>query len=552
MDVANKTVSLLKEWYAAMTPSARLVAGLLAVLVVVSLVILVRQPFRSADAYLLGGRPFTAAEITAVLSAFEKSGLNGAQVEGSRIRVPTGEETRYLAAMADSGALPFDFHDYLDKALADVGPFVPTEQRKELVKNAKQRELSHIIRAMPGVESASVQYDVRRAPGLGRGDIVTASVNVKPMLGHAIDSQRARALRHLVASAIAGMNPADVTVTDLAHNRVFARGSDEAGGGDGAEHAYISVSRVWRQDIEERVHNALMYVPGVTVSAFVELNPELQETEQTTSLDDKASGTLQRIDRSDSQTTESAPPQGRPGLAAQQPGANQPTSLTSSRGTTSTSESTFSDRRSIPGHTTTTSRRIGLTPKRVTVAVGIPSNYLESIWQKRNPPAQGSEPSRPAPADLAAIEQEEIAKIRRIVSQLIPVPPGTTNLEPLVQVAVFESLASSQPPATPWPEMAWSWLARNWSTLAMIVLALVSLRMVRGLLRAPQPQPVPAPSEAAPPATGQPDAPEAATTARPPRRWQTGGNLRDDLTALVKSDPDTAANILKGWIGSAS
>ena len=59
--------------------------------------------------YLLGGRTFNATEITAAQTAFAKANLAGAKVEGNRIRVPSGQESVYVAAMADAGVLPSDW-----------------------------------------------------------------------------------------------------------------------------------------------------------------------------------------------------------------------------------------------------------------------------------------------------------------------------------------------------------------------------------------------------------------------------------------------------------
>ena len=34
------------------------------------------------------------------------------------------------------------------------------------------------------------------------------------------------------------------------------------------------------------------------------------------------------------------------------------------------------------------------------------------------------------------------------------------------------------------------------------------------------------------------------------KRFTSGPSLRDELSEMVKEDPDTAANILRGWISS--
>ena len=39
---------------------------------------------------------------------------------------------------------------------------------------------------------------------------------------------------------------------------------------------------------------------------------------------------------------------------------------------------------------------------------------------------------------------------------------------------------------------------------------------------------------------------------RPRLKLKKGPNLKDDLTEIVREDPDAAAAILRGWIGNAS
>lgn len=89
----------------------------------------------------------------------------------------------------------------------------------------------------------------------------------------------------------------------------------------------------------------------------------------------------------------------------------------------------------------------------------------------------------------------------------------------------------------------------------MVALALVSLLMLRAIVKAGPPPP-PAPElklpdlGVPPPAASGADA-EAAKKGRLKRRTS-GQSLRDELVEIVREDPDTAANILRGWIGNPS
>lgn len=94
----------------------------------------------------------------------------------------------------------------------------------------------------------------------------------------------------------------------------------------------------------------------------------------------------------------------------------------------------------------------------------------------------------------------------------------------------------------------------------MAGLVLVSLVVLRSMVRS-----VPAPAEpsavslrvaaepepqAAPAA--QTETPEMKAARRLRRITGSGPSLRDELSELVTEDPDAAASILRGWIGSAT
>src|SRR5687768_97026 len=104
MDFFNKTFAQVGDVFRSMTPGARIMTGLLLVLVVISLAWLVNhQAAGGPDKYLLGGRPFSASELTAMEAAFASAGLGGYELEGNRIRIPQWEQAAYVAALADGG-----------------------------------------------------------------------------------------------------------------------------------------------------------------------------------------------------------------------------------------------------------------------------------------------------------------------------------------------------------------------------------------------------------------------------------------------------------------
>ena len=89
MDFLNKSLAQVGELFRSMTPGARLTAGLLLAVVVVSFGYLFRQGVTGPDAYLFGGEPLSDGQLTRAEAAIAQAGLSDFSREGNRIRVPS-------------------------------------------------------------------------------------------------------------------------------------------------------------------------------------------------------------------------------------------------------------------------------------------------------------------------------------------------------------------------------------------------------------------------------------------------------------------------------
>src|SRR5262245_46538774 len=154
MDFLNKSIAQVSELFRSMTPGARITAGLLLAVVVTSLGYLFHQSTAGPDAYLFGGEPFSVGQLNKIKAAIAEKGLSGYQREGNRIRVSAGQQAKYVAAVADAGALPPNFNTILENALAKGGPWESREQTRERLKIARQQTLAEIVRAMSWVDDA--------------------------------------------------------------------------------------------------------------------------------------------------------------------------------------------------------------------------------------------------------------------------------------------------------------------------------------------------------------------------------------------------------------
>src|SRR3954465_3909782 len=216
MDFLSKAIAQVSELFRSMTPGARITAGLLLAVVLVSMGYFFRQSGSGPDAYLFGGEPLSDGQLSRMELAFGRAGLSDFAREGNRIRVPGGQQSKYLAAVADAGALPPNFNTILANALDKSGPWASAAQTRQRLKIARQQTLSEIVRAMYWVENAVVLYDEHESRGLR--DLTapkqaSASVSVKPRVGEVLDATRAKNIQKLVAASVS-MNYKDVAVTN--------------------------------------------------------------------------------------------------------------------------------------------------------------------------------------------------------------------------------------------------------------------------------------------------------------------------------------------------
>jgi len=217
----------LKVW-AALQPRQKLIAAL-ALMAVAAAVIGMAQAIRSpAMSPLYSG--LDAAAASEVVSAVQAMGVEVA-VEGGAVTVPASERDRVRMSLAAQG-LPrngpagYEILDGLD------GFGTTSEMFEATYWRAVEGELARTILASPGVRTARVHVANPAGRPFQRSARPSASVTVTMSTG-ALSPQSAEAMRFLVASAVAGLDPAQVSVIDAANGAVLRPGEDatDMGGG---------------------------------------------------------------------------------------------------------------------------------------------------------------------------------------------------------------------------------------------------------------------------------------------------------------------------------
>ncbi|HEY1065124.1 MAG TPA: hypothetical protein VGE52_03410 [Pirellulales bacterium] len=508
-------------------PAARtaiLVAAALAV--GASTFFLVDAPVAEGD-YLFDGRQLAMAQRSAMQAAWAKHGLSGYEMEAGRVRVPAGEAPKYIAALAESDALPADYGAELQTLYSDLNPFLSTGARAETLRIAKQNFLAKIIGEMPDVEDAWVVVDSKATGGLRRDEKTTASATVRGRDGAPLAPARLTQIQRLVASAIAGLDPRNVAVIDLASPDSAGLAPSLSSGDD----EYLSRLQGYQTYYRGLVREALTFVPGATAVVNVELDRRLHEVHER-------------------QTFDSPPPDAEDGTAAIWSNVGR-VALATLDGPRSGEVSRDFDRPAGAPHYQERRRveEAGLTPSRVSVAVAVPEDYFNGLWRYRLSAA--GEPDRaPTPDERAALEASETEKIRRAVATVLPNVTTEEQARALVTVQPFargehervgaeksSSVAPAAPAAAMWPLDA--------RLIGAVSAAVLVFLLASSLVRT-APTETPA-EEAEEESVSAPKGEPLRGPHTPPRSTETEG-VEDHLRRRVDEDPEAALGVLRDWL----
>ena len=242
--------------FEAMPGRVRLIAGGAAIAVMALLLLLARVAGTPQMALLYSGlEPSVAAE---VLTALEAEQVEH-DVRGNAIYVSEDRRDNLRLQLAGRGLPASGGAGY--ELLDELSGFGTTSQMFDAAyRRAQEGEIARTIASAPAIRSARVHLSRAENSPFRRNQQATASVTVT-MANPPLSSDRARALRHLVASSVPDLMPEAVSIIDAQAGIIIGEDSDDpaANASDRAAQMRANVLRL----LEARVG------PG---RAFVEIN----------------------------------------------------------------------------------------------------------------------------------------------------------------------------------------------------------------------------------------------------------------------------------------
>lgn len=395
MDAIKNAIAPLLEQLGKLSARTRTLLAAVAVLglaVAVALVLLASKP----DRILFSGLdPRDAAAVVAALDA--------AKIEheldsgGTLIRVAQADinKARLLLAEQDlpgTGNVGFELFAEQNFGLTDFAQQVN-------YRRALQGELERTITSIQAVGNARVHVTLPRKAVFEDEKISpTASVTLQMVQGRVLNDRNVGAIRHLVASAVEGLNADGVTVLDT-KGRLLSR----AGSGNGVGTAALDYEKDLEHELERRVTQMLERTIGVG-GAQVQVAAEIDFSRTDTTEEVYDPEQIAVRNESTQEMVEGpggARPRGVAGAQANIPGAN--TAGAGGRGTGS-SRTVVSKQYEV---NRTVVHTVGpeATVKRLTVAVMVDGNYT--------PAEDGGEPV------FTPRSAEELAELQAVVESAI-------------------------------------------------------------------------------------------------------------------------------------
>ena len=257
-----------RRWLA-MPARMRAVATLMMAAALVLCILVWGQAARRSRESLLAGQTFSLRELAKIEGAFAGANLNQYEIVDGRVIIPRSRRSEYIAALMDGGALPDRLRSQIPSSSA--GSFLENAaQRKSRQLRVLEQKLATSISCMNGVDHATVHIDEAiLGKGFHREHRVTAMVVVEPTDSKGLSPKLVRSIRGLVAGAKVEMQPAGVTVTDLATGTSYS-GTMEQDALWTRMDEYLRQKQHYEKEWNKSLAGLLQFIPGVQVTTNIE------------------------------------------------------------------------------------------------------------------------------------------------------------------------------------------------------------------------------------------------------------------------------------------
>ncbi len=535
--------------YAALSPSSRLMAALLLIVVLVCTFWSINVLEQTNKVFVLGA--LNKEQIQKLQTAFAAEALDDYEVVGNRIKVPARERSIYVQAAVSGGAVPHEPGEVIDEALTP-GFFESPSNLSRRFQVARERELEDLLCKRPQIDFAAVEIDEARAR-FGQPPEKTCCIQVHRSDLSPIDRSVLRSIFDTALGYIAGLDPSRLRVIDIGASYTLRVDDDQI-----ADVPLLQAKGEWEDYYRKKAYELLDQYGDIKLLVEVQLDPLVSRQIEKVNYDPSSAGmeTVSRLKRVESTPRLNSQDDASVG------GLNQP-AIVQTEIVEEVSRKQFAQENTI-------TKTAGLTPTSVSFSIGIPESHFRRVHQQRQQLTSVEAPGlteMPSPEKLAAIENEVTSAVELAIAGMVR--RGETAQETTSRIHVysytdFPLALESQPQ---YSEQVMGWFRSEWDTVALLGLAFVCALVPLSWLR----QRNTAPKSASTLASATDEDSAAAQLARvamqtDPLDGRAATNplgdapvadvhedeVSADLSKLVKDNPQATADVLKRWLGEAA
>ena len=574
MDFLKGQGQKIREQLSGLSPSQRMLAGSLVVIMLMTLVWWSRYAGSSEMVAVLE-QDFSDENLSRVTLHLKREGIPYKLV-GKRVHVSAERQFEAIAVLGLEQLLPQDTSSGWEQIIEKLdSPWNPQSKQDEVFNHAKQVLLAKVLRAVKGIRNAQVVIDNQKRRSFGEGDREpTATVQIDTHDGEGRSHKKlADVAARIVAGAVSGMKRSKVSVIiDGAAHTVHDKDGD----------SYEAGAESWMESIQwgeryyaEKVENHLRRInPGVMVSVTVDpqitsRQIEKQEYDKAKTFS-KESDTTERTEENSSTSRALAEPGAVPNVGASMGtgGANQSFSLAAGGGGAGAGEGTsnsVSETKSKMDHFPSLVREWIKSPAGSMAVVGasvsVPRSHFLRIFKQAYPDAK--EPDDDA---LRPIIDKELLSLQGVALGALPIAKDKVHMNVFYDYLPIgggpDGAAAGGARAAAATSLPLAALRSHGKEIALGLLAVVSLFMVSMMVRKASPTVALAPQQVERPAAAPMPPPEdVAGEARQGDQTLEAVEIDDQavktqqmitqVETMVKENPDAAANLVKRWLNRA-
>jgi len=563
MDFLKNQAAKIREQLAGLTQSQRMLAGSLAVIMVMTLLYWSHFAGTSEmeDLYAQDLTPEDMTRITGVLDSRQIP----KKVVGSRIQIGVDRKLEALGILSFEQAAPRDTSSGFDEIYTKMNsPWNTNETQTVMFTRAKEATLAQFMREWPGVREARVVINGTARRMFGEANVApsaTVNIKTKPSGEKPSTKRLMEAAADTVAGAVSGMLRSKVNVIiDGASHSVQDRDADGNGGGD----TWMELVKEHERYFSTKIQDHLRWLEGVYVTVSVDAKVQQSIIVKENYIKKDTLVIPQSIkEKTDESNTISKPP-GEPGAVPNTGGvANQGLSVAAggaaaggtpsgSEGTSQTITDNDTKNTILPSWVHETIKSPAGASAVVGASVSIPRSYFVRIFKTATASAKD-----PDEATLLPFINAELTRIKPMVTACVSqTPEDKVSLEWYYDAPPAADLTSQPAAATSLPLA----LTGHIKEIGVGALAVISLFMVSMMVRKGTPAPIipPQAERAAAPTRSEE---EMISEANEGIHSMDGVEIDDDsikteqmvsqVSTMVKDNPDGAASLVKRWMNRA-